>query len=792
MPKGLHNTSVISASVLAFATIAHAPAFAAEGVADTAQTAPAGRPADAPIGIGDIVVTANKRAQSIKDVGLTITAISPTALQQQNVTSLQDLAKAVPGLSYVQTESSTPVYSLRGVGFYETSLAAYPDVSVYLDEVPLPFPTLTTLTLFDLDRVEVLKGPQGTVFGNNATGGAINYIAAKPTDTFHAGGSLSYGRFNTFAGEGYASGPITDTLKTRVAISTKQGDGWQYSLTRPSDHNGAPNTLAVRWLTTWHPTDRFHVQLNLNGWRDRTQPTQAQFLHFNALYPGVPAPDASQQISPNKSRVADWPTDYPPRANNRFLQAALRAEYDLTDTISLTSISSYIDYKHDQTPDGDGNSVHRTDLIINQGFIKNFSQELRLSNGSHRGFRWLLGANYSNDHVLEDDFVDYADATASPVFGGAIGNGLSSDQHMKNYAVFGNTELDLGQFTLKGGARYTQADRRTSSCVFSRDDQYDGPVPTAAIIAAFSSLISGSPTPVPGPFQCFELNSDAAPGSPNYFKPGEYNAKLNQHNVSWRGGVDWKPSRTFLAYMNVAKGYKAGSFPTISGSTFKALHPVTQESVVDYEGGIKTQLFDNKLSIDAAAFYYDYKNKQLKGKYLDPFFGPLDALVNIPKSSVTGGEITIDARPVRGLDLSVNGTYLDAKIKQFVGINSAGQSGDFAGTRMPYTPKWQIGANANYEFPVSERFNAFLGGQVNYRSKTNSAIGGSAEYTLPAYTLLDVQAGIEAAGGQWKAFLWGKNVTNKFYILNVLEYTDGRDRFVGMPATYGVTIAFKY
>src|ERR1700722_1325983 len=175
-------------------------------------------------GLEEIVVTANKRSESLDKVGSAIQVLSAATLDQQHVTSLQDLAAAVPGLTFTQSEYGTPVYTLRGVGFYDTSLASYPDVSVYLDQAPLPFPVQTVLTLFDVQRVEVLKGPQGTLFGNNATGGAINYIANKPTTEFAAGTQVSYGRYNTGQIDGFVSGPLSNTLLGRFAFKTQESD----------------------------------------------------------------------------------------------------------------------------------------------------------------------------------------------------------------------------------------------------------------------------------------------------------------------------------------------------------------------------------------------------------------------------------------------------------------------------------------------------------------------------------------------------------------------------------------
>ena len=261
----------------------------------------------APEALEEIIVTANKREESINKVGLTIKALGGAQLEQQHVATLQDLAAAVPGLTFTQTDSNTPVYTLRGIGFYDTTLGAYPSVSVYLDQAPLSFPVLTTLTLFDIERVEVLKGPQGTLFGNNATGGAINYIAAKPTQDFKAGVSLDEARFNTFTTDAYISGPITDNLLGRFAFKVQSGDGWQESISRPGDSNGAPETFAARFLFDWRPTDALRIQTNLNGWRDRTQPPAAQFVQFIPNFPTPnPLPIPLVPNAVNDPRVADW------------------------------------------------------------------------------------------------------------------------------------------------------------------------------------------------------------------------------------------------------------------------------------------------------------------------------------------------------------------------------------------------------------------------------------------------------------------------------------------------------
>jgi outer membrane receptor protein involved in Fe transport len=770
-------------SLIGLATASQAALAADTAAAPAASTPPSNS------AVADIIVTANKREQSINKVGLTIKAIGADDLQRQQIRTLQDVAAAVPGLSYTQTEQSTPVYTLRGVGFYDTSIASYPTVSVYVDQAPLPFPALTTLTAFDLERIEVLKGPQGTLFGNNATGGAINYIAAKPTRQFSAGGDLSYGRFDTVSADGYVSGPITSTLLGRLAFNLTKGSGYQISATRPNDRNGAPDTLAGRMLLDWTPSDSLKVELNVNGWRDKTQPTAAQYVAYIPTFAPVAVGGPLVPNATSNDRVADWSTDFAPRADNRLIQSTLRADYKMGGGVTLTSLTSYVDYKLDQVPEGDGLAQHRNDVDYNRGYIRSFSQEVRLANNDAEHFRWVIGGNYSHDRTYEDDYVDFRDGTTgnNPAFLGWKGNGFYARQRMTNYAGFANGEYSLGNVTLKAGARYTEARRHTNNCVYGPyDPALDGVNdPEPAFFTGLSELLTGVQQPIPGPRQCFNL-------LPDTLLQGAYIKSLNQHNLSWRAGADWKLTPTILAYFNVAKGYKAGGFPTLSG-TGVSFEPVTQESVMSYEGGIKAQLFGRKLSINAAGFYYDYRNKQLKSKTIDPIFGPIDALVNIPKSSIKGAEVEIQAHPVHGLTIGGAATYLDGSIDKFTGVAVDGAFADFKGSRIPYTPKWQLAGNFNYEFPISDNAKMFLGGQLTHRSGTNSVLGYPVLFAIPAYSLLDLQGGVDFADGRYRVMVWGKNVTNEFYVTNVTSsVVDGVARYVGRPATYGITLSFKY
>jgi outer membrane receptor protein involved in Fe transport len=252
-----------------------------------------------------------------------------------------------------------PVYTLRGVGFYESSLSAAPTVAVYTDEVPLPFSAMTKAAALDVERVEVLKGPQGTLFGNNTTGGAINYVANKPTDTFEAGLVASYGRFNTVDLQGFVSGPLADTVNARLAVRTVHSSDWQYSTSRPGDGLGEQEQYQGRLLVDIQPSERLKITLNLNGWIDRSDTQPAQLAKIAIAVPGgpkVPLIEA-QPVAPPNARAADWTPNSGFGAHDRddyFVQGAIRADYELSDELTLTSISSLERYKGNSNNEFDG------------------------------------------------------------------------------------------------------------------------------------------------------------------------------------------------------------------------------------------------------------------------------------------------------------------------------------------------------------------------------------------------------------------------------------------------------
>lgn len=754
----------------------------------------------APLGYaeGEVVVTAQKREQRLNDVGLAITAIGGEALRERQITSLSDIAQVVPGLVFSNSASNTPVYTLRGVGFNDTTLGSYPDVSVYMDEAPLPFPVMTKLTAFDLERVEVLKGPQGTLFGNNATGGAINYIAAKPTNTFQAGGSLSYGRFNYIDGEAYVSGPLSDTLSVRIAGKATYADAWQKAYTFDGK-TGKTENYAGRVQLTWKPTDRLRVYLNANGWLEKGEPPAVQLIAVRNQGAGNPV--TNYPLAPNNARAADFSPNINPYLDNRLWQAIGRIDYDISDDLTITSLTSYADYKQDMAFDGDGVRLNNADFRFFGGGIKSFSQELRLANGSTGPFRYILGLNYSSDKARDSSELDYRNSTINTgtlPFGGIFRSAFRANQNMKNYAAFGNVEFEAGDVTFKGGVRYTKSKRDANSCFFGVAAENSN-LPFAPLYTFFANLLrsqNGLPPITVTPAQtlgCLTINNTGLLGAPPTFLPGEFVGKLDQDNVSWRGGIDYKVTPNILLYANVAKGYKAGSFPSVAASTTEQSQPVTQESLQSYEAGFKATLIDRTLQANGAAFYYDYRDRQIRSKLVDANFGLLDTLVNVPKSKVTGFELELTATPTRWFSAYGNFTYLDAKVKRYTGVNpeTGAANQNFDGAALPYTPKYQVSTGVSIDKPVSNRLNAFAGADLTYRSRTNAFIGASRLFEITSYGVLDLRAGVKAEDDSWSFQVWGKNVTNSYYWDNVAFFFDTVTRWPAKPATYGATLSVK-
>ena len=231
--------------------------------------------------------------------------------------------------------------------------------------------------------------------------------------------------------------------------------------------------------------------------------------------------------------------------------------------------------------------------------------------------------------------------------------------------------------------------------------------------------------------------------------------------------------------------------------------PVKEERVDAYEVGIKAPLFERHVQFNAAAFYYDYKDKQIRTRFFDPVFRLLERLDNVPKSRVIGAEAELVARPIEGLDLSASATYLDSEVDgDYFTVNAQGSPngglsgpGNFKGSRLPFTPRLSAVGDAQYEWSYNSAHKLFVGASLTYNSETQTTFITAdlpgPNYLMPGYTILDLRAGIASADDRWRVQLYGRNVANKFYITNIADANDARYRYAGMPATFGVTVTLR-
>lgn len=740
--------------------------------------------------IDEVIVTAQKREQSANAVGMSITAASGDALLERGITSVTQLSQIVPGFTVQESAFNSTSFTLRGIGFFNSDLSTPPAVTVYLDEAPLPYPSMTQLASFDVERVEVLKGPQGTLYGQNATGGAVNYIAARPTDTLQLGLDATYGRFNRTQLGGFISGPLTEQLTARFAIQGQRGDGWQESITRPGDRLGRIRKVQGRTTVEWRPDERFVSRLTLSLAHDASEALAGQYIAPFTTVPALAVPGLLTFPVVTRPRAADWTRTrvdsgepFPYAGDTTLYQASLRNEYELHPDITLTSLTAYSHSQLGYGQDTDGTPFHINEIVDNAGRISAFFQELRLA-GNNGPVRWLLGANFSHDEVQDKQLNLVLDNDVCHIFQGVDPEAFcdysryDARTRVNTSGVFGRIEYDIAeQFTLEAAVRYNNDRRAFDNCGITLSQH----------LANYWNAVRGNTPPIARVGECYVMDP-ANGGHP----VANVHGVLNEDSVSWKFGVNWTANPHLLMYANVSRGYKAGTAPVLGASVITQFTPISQESLLAYETGFKAGLLSQRAQLNAAVFYYDYDDKQLRGSQLDPTFGLLEALVSIPKSHVVGAEVRLTLRPLDGLAIDTGATYLDTQIDEFTGFDAALRFADQSNTPFPFSPKWQSVTNVDYEFALAAATRGFLGSSLVYNSKTYAGIGAVDVQSIDAHALLDLRAGIELEQGNYRVWAWGKNVTNRYYWSNVLPYGNTLSRYVGQPATYGLSISKRF
>jgi outer membrane receptor protein involved in Fe transport len=707
---------------------------------------------------GEIIVTAQHRQQSVQDVGIAISVIDGAELAKRGVGNVNQLEYQTPSLEVTPAfGGGQPQFRLRGVGFEDYASNNTPTVGIYVDDVAYPVPIMTQGVLFDVARVEVLRGPQGTLYGRNTTGGAINFVTNKPTATTTAGIDAEYGRFGTARIEGYVSGPLTDTLKIRLSGVTEQGGAFQYNRVT-GQSLGKADRLFGRGILEWTPSPGVDVTLNVHGGRDKSENTGLYL--FNDFptqgYGATPSPlvipaDTDHRATgwgfdPAFSTAAGFGPNAKPQRHNNSHGASLNAGIDLGDAVRLTSITAYDKLIRRELNDWDSSASHESDTFWHSR-VQVFSQELRLAPVHADRLTWVAGAYYSWQKLQELFRTDFSQSL------GFITD-TSYTQRAQSISGFGQAEYKLtDKWTVIGGIRF-EHERRT--------------------LRDFYTAIGGTPT----------------------FTDGDRNQSTNK--ATGKVEVEYHVTPTTLLYVSASKGVKSGGFTTYNSPQADQIDAFKPETLYAYEAGFKTELA-RRLTLNGAGFYYDYHNQQVLGVVVDPQNGAIGRITNAPRSRIYGGELELAYTPVEGLRFAQSLGYKGGQYVRYTDIDSTsvhkdasgvyvGTGVNFAGKRLPFT-HWSYQGSADYTVPLGD-YAIEAQADYSYRDAQPSFLGPV--FDVKGYWLANATLTFKPKEGNWYIGVYGRNLFNQHYDL-VRNYflPNAEIAQPGRPVTYGVRLGFK-
>lgn len=628
--------------------------------------------------LAEITVTAQKRVQNLQDVGISVTAYSGEELRELGMTNTVDLAAMTPGLRYASphSEGSTVNFFLRGVGLNAAGDQLENPVAMYMDGVYRAAMGGLNLQNFDVARAEVLRGPQGTLFGRNSSGGLIQFISNKPTQDFKASLEAGAESFGTMRTEGMINGGLSDNLAGRVAFATNKNDGYvQNDFTgvdpitggHPGDYSEM-NAVAGRGQLLWRASD--DAEFLVRSYYSRNRGQAGAWQNKPTTYPNIgtataPVPDLDRRVELGANEVNLFCSDPTPAGtdcqgyrdtdgdpfrgsfdrdgHNSVLARGISNElnWKLPNELQLTSITSYDSVRRGQEEDTDASPF----FFPNASFYSNsqqFSQEVRLF-AEREKLRWTAGAYYFNWNVHNNYGLT--------IIPGFFENSVDGRQKTSSWAALGQLEYDVGStVTLIGGLRYTR-EKRTMDYRNADGPGADGLVAFLTGIGATSNY----PSPLrPTPDTMLLFNRSTV---------GDL-AEQNDGYVTSLAEVDWKPKDGLLVYGKYSVGVKSAGF----NATFLDISgvfsedeldtiPFKKETLTSYEVGIKSSIFDGRARLNTSAFYYDYKDYQTYR------FTRFSAVVFNTDAAVYGGEIEFQANVTRNFDVLLGVSLLHAVAK---------------------------------------------------------------------------------------------------------------------------------
>ncbi|MCC7265986.1 MAG: TonB-dependent receptor, partial [Caulobacteraceae bacterium] len=697
-------------------------------------------------------------------------------------------------------------------------------VGTYVDEVAYAYPFMLTGPIFDLERVEVLKGPQGTLYGRNTTAGLINFVTNKPTEDFSAAVGAEFGNYETLNFEGHVNGQIAPGLAGRLAFRMENSDkGWQISNSR-GERQGEVDRWAVRGALAFNPTDRLSVDAAFTYWNNQSDTVAAQGIGFTPATAASPfnAPGLVAYIAanaPTRASQADWAPRAarsadigigaglagPLREDNDFSALKLRIAYAFSDNLRLISLSSFNDLKRRALSDWSG-APYEILLQRTYGDIESIAEELRLEGSTERS-NWLIGAYVARDDIIDANRtllgqnanVGLIRTAGLPLLGtpfnsfGYTATDLGQafrtyedhgDIETTTWSVFANADYRVSDaLKLTVGLRYTEDKQDYVGC--SRD--FNGSMlPNVNVVnrALFFQAYGALVAPI--------ARGGCVTFDPATLSFGDVRSTLDEDNIAWRVAADWTPAENVLVFGSISRGAKAGATPINAANISTQNAPARQELLTAYEVGVKAGLFERRVQANLSAFYYDYEDKQLSVYFADPIYTALARLQNVPKGEAYGldGEVTWRVSPE--LTLIASGTALHTEVKDYVGINSAGQPEDFDGAAFLYSPKYSGAITALY----SRDLNADLGLQAalnaRWQDDSHADLEGDPRFVIKDYALVNASIGIHSLDDRWELSLWGRNLTDEYYWTAVSSNANVVVRFPGQPRTYGASLTLRY
>ena len=713
----------------------------------------------------EIIVTAQRRAESLMSVPVAVSAITTTDLERQGISSSFDLSASVPSLQVTSAfGEAQPNFTMRGIGVgNEYGANQVSPVGVYTDDNYLSARTMHGLQLYDLERIEAVRGPQGTLYGRNTTGGAINFISVKPNLESGARGfaEAGYGLFNEMRGQGAIEGTlIDDKLGFRASVNYVEADGYVKNIFPGQPDANSKDSIAGRLIIRARPTEAIDLMLKVTG--SKGKPTQAAAFHRND------GSGTSTYFRENDG-LSFFETNQPDLGFNDVKNAGVQftAKFQLSETLSLQTLSAYDWSKQKLTQEGSGTPVVGFLQTSYGDTYKQFNQEVKLMfETDHTNIQ--AGGYYGYDKIDNEDRYRLVQT-------------LYFFQHYlqvrKSYAAFAQINQKFGDHLgATVGLRYTKDTNRHSEAY---------------------SFLTGFADPATSPaFSTYDFNPLDPNAASITFTHGavlpdgtivpEAARKRKSSRLTGKIGLDYTFDGGTMVYGHVSRGYRAGSF----SSQFYAGNPidfVPPEKVDAYEVGLKSRFLDGKATLTAAAFLTKYKNQQL-----NEVIGTTGFIRSAPGSTIKGFELEIAARPVPSLSANLGFTYLDATYDE---LTLSGSNLD--GNNLPNAPKITI--NAGFDWTAAELGSGkivfspnFTYTSKQYFSPFNNEAGNQFLHA-PNVVLVDATLGWESESLAVR--VWATNLLNKKYFMYGLNLRDafGYDYMLhAPPRSYGVSAKYTF